>query len=224
MADDAVIDRLARSLQPQRPYWSPARRFGLWAIVQIAALGVTLAVLGVRPDARQALTRGSFLFELAMLVIVGTGSALLACRAAVPGRQPRRALASAAVTVVVLALAAGLVVLPDSAFAWVVPGGSACAVRTVLIAAIPWLVLATVGVRGAVLDPFAAGLLAGIGPLAIAAAVMRLACPNDEGMHVLIWHDLPLLVGVAVSAAVGNALFTRWTRRAIPTVGSTRRR
>jgi hypothetical protein len=209
----SVVDRLSNGLEPQRPYWSPAPRFAAWIAVVLLVVGVAMAVYGVRPDAGERLRHPGFVIELALIVAVGVASALLACRAAVPGLQPRRGLSGVVASIAVAILATAL--MPEATFVWAMPGGDACAARTLLIAAIPWLGLATFVVRGAALDPLAAGLLAGVGPLALSAAAMRVICRSDDTMHVLVWHDLPAALGVIVSIGIGVAFLGRWSRRRV---------
>lgn len=204
-----VVDRLAAALDARRPYWSPARRFAIWALAQLAIVAIALRV---RPDAIERLVHVRIALEVALLALLGASGAALALRAAVPGRHPGRALTIAAGT---LAIGVAVTVLPDVTLAAVVPAGWPCAVKTLLLAAIPWLVLTVALVRGAVLLPLVAGLLAGIAPLAMSAALMRLLCGNDDGMHLLVWHDLPLALGVAASVAVGAWLFVGWARRRV---------
>jgi len=38
---------------------------------------------------------------------------------------------------------------------------------------------------------------------------MRVRCPIDEGRHLLVWHFLPVLAGIALSACAGFFLLKR---------------
>lgn len=78
-----------------------------------------------------------------------------------------------------------------------------------MLAALPWAVL-LVGIRrGAPLAPMRAGLFAGAAAFSAATLLNRLWCASDEPLHLFVWHGLPLVMGPAVSAALGLA----WLRR-----------
>ena len=66
--------------------------------------------------------------------------------------------------------------------------------------------------RGATLVPALAGLLAGAASLLLAAVAVRLACPLDERWHLLLFHLAPVVIGAALSLALGRAWLARWRR------------
>jgi hypothetical protein len=52
------------------------------------------------------------------------------------------------------------------------------------------------------------GLLVGTAALSLSVALLRLACPIDEPLHLRMWHLLPALLLTALSAIAG----TTWLR------------
>ena len=131
-------------------------------------------------------------------------SALLALLAAVPGREPERALPIGASVAMVAAIATLHASAPAS------PLGSAavlegwpCAARTLAVAAVPWVILLLAVRRGATIVPARAGLLAGAATLLVAAAVIRVVCPSDERWHLLVFHLGPVVLGIMASLAMG---------------------
>lgn len=214
-AAETLRARLVRDLRPARPYWTPRTRLLVWLAIQAVVL-LGAMTMGPRADLAAQMRQWPFVLEVAGLVGLGVAGALLALRSAVPGRQPDR---SAIVTLVAGAVGAfvlGLVVLPWGTVGWPLLSGSNCASRTLMIAAVPWITLVVAVARGAAIDPVVAGVLSGLGPMATAAAIMRLMCPVDEGLHVLLWHDAPVVLVVMLSLAVGAVVHTRWARRPAP--------
>jgi Negative regulator of sigma F len=67
--------------------------------------------------------------------------------------------------------------------------------------------------RGAPLAAGVAGALVGGAAFMIAFGVMRVACRLDELLHLLVFHALPVVVGVLCSVLVGLLLFPRWRPR-----------
>lgn len=206
------IDDLVNDLRPVRRYWSPRRRFGFWFAVQGSVVSVVMA-MGPRSDLGAQMIRVPFVTELSTLAIVGLGTALLALHAAVPGQEPRRGLVYGLLAAAVAALALAAFLLPLAPLDWSLLDGTSCAGKTLMIAVLPWVALVVVVVRGAALDPPIAGLLAGMGPLTTAAVIMRLMCPVEERLHVVLWHDLPVLLGFGVSVTIGVTIIARWARR-----------
>jgi len=44
-------------------------------------------------------------------------------------------------------------------------------------------------------------------------AMMRVACPVDEPTHVILWHDMPALLGIIASVGLGYFGLRRLRRR-----------
>ena len=71
-------------------------------------------------------------------------------------------------------------------------------------------------VAGIVLGPEARGASrrwdrrsAGAAAFLFSFALMRVNCPIDEGLHLFMWHLLPPLIGVVLSAGAGFLLFRK---------------
>jgi hypothetical protein len=90
--------------------------------------------------------------------------------------------------------------------------GWPCALMTSMLAVVPWIALAVLVRRGAPLFPGRDGALVGAAAFLSSFALMRVKCPIDEGMHLLIWHFLPALAGIALSACAGFFLLKRHFR------------
>ncbi len=211
------VDRLAADLRPVRPLWPPRIRLAVWLALESAVLGV-VALSGVRPDLAAQLLDWRYLVEMGALLVVGVLSAAFSLRAAVPSLEPRRA--ESALTLV-LAVAAGLGSLaqpmhaPETLAEFIAAGGP-CAVKTALLAALPWIALILALRRGAPLVPMTAGALAGGAAFVLSFAMMRLACPMDERLHLLVWHVLPVAVGAGLSTVAGLVWLRRRYSRALP--------
>ena len=58
------------------------------------------------------------------------------------------------------------------------------------------------------------GLFVGAGALSFSFAIMRVACPIDEPLHLLAWHLLPALALIGLSTLAGGIwLRFRWNVR-----------
>jgi hypothetical protein len=141
-------------------------------------------------------------------------SAAFALRSAIPGREPgAREIGALAM----LAGASALLLLKEPLnttvpLASFIGTGLQCALEIAMFAALPCVALLWAVRRGA---PLAAGLdgaLIGAGAFLFSFALMRVRCPLDEGLHLLVWHLLPALAGIALAACVGTVLFRKRIR------------
>jgi len=85
---------------------------------------------------------------------------------------------------------------------------------TLGLALSPALVLLAAAARGAPLAPRWTAALAGGAGLLAAYVAMRLHCPLDDRLHLLVWHALPIGLGAAACAALGVLWLGRWERGA----------
>lgn len=214
---DDLIARLSDDLRPVRRLPSPARAFVLWLLLTAAILLGALALLGLRPELAPRLA-GALGQEVVLLLAVGTVSGLLAFLAAIPGRESRPAVVAAVVAGLAV-LAAAYAVGPPLPAGQSVAAGWRCGARTIAVALAPWLVLLAALRRGATLAPGRAGVLAAIAAFFVAAAVLRLVCPQDAREHLLLWHLGPVVLGLALSWLLGRSLLGRWQRPPDPPLG-----
>ena len=214
----AVVDRLLDEAAPVRRLWKPAARLGLWLIVvaTIAGAVMGMGLMGVRSDLRVKLRDPVYLLEITALAVAGILMAAGAFQEAVPGYQARGPIRRVALG---FGLVAALLwflqpVHGELAVTQFITTGIGCASRTVVLAALPLCALLIAVRRGAPLAPARAGALAGGAAFLIAALLMRVDCPLDERLHLLVWHALPVAGGTVLSALIGLAWLRRWRSHA----------
>lgn len=205
-----MVERIVADLQPVGRLWPLSLRLAAWATVELALLLFVLRNTH-RSDLALQLGNPSYLLTVGGFLLAGVLGASLALRSAIPGREPRVAETG---LLIVLVFASTLLVLhqplrEDVLVATFVKAGFPCAIGTFMLAAIPWLALLWAVGRGAPLSAGFGGGLIGAGAFLSSFALMRLNCPVDEGTHLLVWHLLPALGGIVLSACVGALVFKR---------------
>lgn len=198
-----LITRLTGQLRPVRRLWRPSTRLALVGLVQLLVLGAAGLALGVRADLATKLHDDRLVIELASVIALATACVVMTLLIAIPGREPTRRLATGTVATAVLGLTISFASFPPGDSPGFVAMGWPCAARTLVVAAVPWLVLVLAVRRGATLFPALAGMLAGTASLLFASASVRMSCPLDTAGHLLMWHLLPVVVGVVASILVG---------------------
>jgi hypothetical protein len=210
----STVDRIVADLRPVRRLWPLSLRLAVWAAVEAGVL-LFVAHYSRRADLTQDLASPWYLLDVAAFILTGVVGATLALRAAIPGREPQ----PAETGFLIVLVSASPLLLVHQPFNWTVPVGTfvdaglPCALGTFAFAAIPWLALLWAVKRGAPLSAGFDGALIGTAAFLSSFAMMRVNCPMDEATHLLVWHFLPALAGVALSAWVGSLLFKRRINR-----------
>ena len=208
---DRLVARLLADATPVRPLWSPPTRLALWLLLEALMLGVAVQV-GLRRDLGDHLRQPLFLLELGMLIAAGAMAAAMALRGAVPGMGSGPFTVTCSVVLVAIAAVfASLEPLQTvhSLLVFVANGGQ-CLLCILGFSAMPWTALFVAVRRGAPLDGPVTGAYAGAAAFLFGAAAVRIACPIDEGFHLLAWHALPIALGAALSGVAGRKWLGRW--------------
>ena len=213
----ALVDRLATGVQPVSRLHSPAARMLAWMALP-AVLLIGAAASHLRPDLTGRLRAPAFALELTLLAAGAGVSTWLAFRAAAPDRRSPDggfwlAVGLVAAAVAVLLSEPGGSLPAGGGFAGV---GAGCLEKTVALAALPWAMLVVALRRGAPVAPATGGALAGAAAFLLANVAMRVVCPIDAHLHVLIWHLLPAGVAAVLSGALGATWLGRWALSAGP--------
>ncbi len=206
----ALVERMVAELRPVRRLWPLSLRLALWIALE-ACLLLFAIHHSKRTDLAQQVGDSWYLLSVGSAAAAGIVGAALALRSAIPGREPR---ASELTLLLMLTVASVLALLHYPINAAVPMGtfiatGVGCAIAIASLASLPLLALLWAMRRGAPLERGIDGALAGAGAFLFAFALMRLRCPIDEGLHLFVWHFLPAVIGVAISAGAGFLLFRR---------------
>ena len=208
MANDPLIDRLARDLKPvrRRTAGKDAALLGLLCLVELALF---LGVGPTRPDMPVAMEQPSFWWKLGSVGLIALVGAAVAILSFDPVRSPRRGLRWLA-AVITLCLAAGWVVdasrdgWPALAARLNWHDGVQCASKIVALSVPAMLGLGLLMQRGAATDGGGTALASGIAAAAWGAFVFVFACPYDDPLYIAVWY------------AVGCGSVTAFARLARP--------
>jgi hypothetical protein len=201
---------MVADLRPVRRLWPLSFRLALWILL---AVGVLFRIIGhtARTDLAQQIYNPWYMLGVAGFAVAGVIGASFALRSAIPGREPR---ATEVGFLLVLALGSALLPLHQPFNASLSVGkfidtGLPCALRIMMFASLPWFALLWAVKRAAPLSPGLDGALIGAAAFLCSFALMRVNCPIDEGLHLFMWHFLPGVAGIALSAFVGTLFLKR---------------
>ena len=213
MKTDELVALLARDATPVKRGALPMR-IGIFSIVgAIAAFGILVAWLGIRPDLAEAVTGSTYWMKTLYTFGVGIAGFALVERLSRPGAKGRIGWALAGLfTVAILAIAASqLIATPPEQMRAAFMGSSwdKCPWRILALslpglAVILWTMRRFAPTRPA-LAGAAAGLLAG----GIAATVYGLHCQEIAAPFVALWYSLGMILSAIVGSLIGSRLL-RW--------------
>lgn len=209
-----LIAALSASAKPVRPV-RPGRYMALMLLaLSVYAVCAQCWLEGFRPDLAVQLGRPLFLLELVLLSAMFAGAVAAAVYAMLPDAVHYRRLLWW--PYVASALMLGLVLLqlmmphdPRMVMPDIHAHTHQCTQYIAASAIIPALLVFGMLRLGATVMPARAGTLAVIAAVSVGALTLRLAEPNDQILHLLIWHYLPSL-GFAVLGAIAGRLLLRW--------------
>ena len=213
MKTDELVALLARDATPVKRGALPMR-IGIFSIVgAIAAFGILVVWLGIRPDLAEAVTGSTYWMKTLYTFGVGIAGFALVERLSRPGAKGRIGWALAGLfTVAILAIAASqLIATPPEQMRAAFMGSSwdKCPWRILALslpglAVILWTMRRFAPTRPA-LAGAAAGLLAG----GIAATVYGLHCQEIAAPFVALWYSLGMILSAIVGSLIGSRLL-RW--------------
>jgi hypothetical protein len=205
----ALVQRLASQVKPSHRLWPVPMRLGLWLALEIGILAWVMR--GGWSNFLQRLEQPAYMVEAFFFGCTAVILGVLALRSAIPGRDRRAreaALAAGlalAATILISAVTPMNISYPLNEFIRV---GLQCALRIALYGALPLTALSWMVRRGAPFQGGLSGLLVGGSAFSFAFAILRLECPINEPLHVIVWHLLPALALTGVSALAG----ARWLK------------
>ncbi len=203
---DDLVARLTSEARPVRRLWPPALRLAAWLL--LAALVMVIGgTFGLRDDVVDQVRRPLYGFEVATLLLAAAAAAAAALRAAVPGLDARRPVGLA---VGLAGVGLALHIFAPTPTGTVDVLGLRCAACVGLFGLLPWVALFVAVRRAAPLDGPETGAYLGAAAFLVGAAAVRVACPVDDGLHLLAWHAVPAVAWTAASTLVGAAWLGRW--------------
>lgn len=209
---DNFIDALVGDLQPVRAMRA-RDGLALAALAGAATVGLTIALLGLRPDVAAGNFQPLFLFANGLLLAVGLGSAFAAVRMGMPRVGQSSHGWKWVVAMAGLLPVAALIMLASRTEAMPAALVTSHEIKCVVMGLLLGLLTATVLVmwlrRGAPTSAGRAGLLVGLASGSVGMLAFAFHCPVDSFYHVGLWHAMPVVLGGVIGRLVVPALI-RW--------------
>ncbi|MBI3677512.1 MAG: DUF1109 family protein [Proteobacteria bacterium] len=212
MKTDEFIEAL--SADDRKPGPSPGRALALAVVAGVIVAGLLFwAMLGMRPDAMQAMHTVRYDFKIVVSIVLAASASVLVWRFAQPqpvSRQTQLWLLAAPV-LLAAAVLIELFVLPGDQWMPKLVGHNArkCMMFIPIFAVVPLGVLLYALRSGATLVPARTGAVAGLIAGGIGAAFYAIHCPDDSPLFVATWYTIAIAAVTALGAFLGSRLL-RW--------------
>jgi hypothetical protein len=189
---------------------APGRALALASIPAVSvALGLHLAILGLRPHLFSLLGDPRILFKIGLTILL----AVLSLRCVTPGASLRGPAFWLAIVPALLAAAIliELLLVPENLWSQRMFGSNAvfCLKSIPFLSAAPLAGVLLALRQGAPENPGLAGSAAGLLAGAIGAACYATHCPDDSPLFVAAWYSLAISFVVIAGALAGQRLL-RW--------------
>ena len=212
-----LINHLAAEATPVRRLAAPWLRAAIWLGGALVAIGVIVAIFGVRPDLSEAMARpGAWLAWIAS-ILTGISAAIAAFYLVLPDRSPRWALFPLPVTAL-WASSLGVGCYAD----WLQSGPDGlhlgdsfeCFLSILIMSVIVGLPLAYMLRHAILIRPALTAAMGGLAVASLSSAGLELFHSHDARMMDIIWHVLAVAAVVTISSTVSSAS----SRRAVSKV------
>ncbi len=205
------IDSLTKDLKP-----SPAPTRWPVLLLRLGFLSACIASViiglhGLKSEINALVGSARFVLESSMLVACIGLSFIAACLSAIPGRLKTPRLVFKIVILLVLVFLISL----TRHDGWQIGdyqtflAGMSCGIFIIVCSMLPLLWGFREIRRQASTQPRLSAVFLSLGVVSTAVLVQQLICPADDAPHLLVWHSIPLLILVSLSAWLGPKVF-RW--------------
>ncbi len=216
MTTKQVIAQLSENFAPTRPLYSTSKRLLLVGVCVVVWLAGGIGIFKLRSDIAAILNSPQFLVPTILLLALALFGAWTTLRSVSPGEGTNRlerlvvglsvALLAWLVPTAIIAVARG------NLYAHGVVGGSTCLLAVLTLGAAPGILLLYLVNRGAALRSSRSSGLALLTAGSSGALGLQFICPNGHGIHILLWHFLPLVALALSGMLLGQTIFS-WERK-----------
>ncbi len=203
MQTNELINQLTKHTTPVKPLMHPILQTGIWLLFSAFYFIALSAFMGIREDLVEMVQQPLFSTELILATITALTAAVVAICLSVPDAYQKlwlRWIAVVGFSALTLLLLYRLLATEhyDDFMT-----GLGCSGEVCLYAFIPGVFLVLMLRRAATVHSGWAGAMCGLAVGLFGYIFLRLTEPNDDILHLMTWHYLPLLAIVALGTICG---------------------
>jgi hypothetical protein len=204
MKTEDLILELSKTVTPVKRLESPLKRTMKWLSFTTLSLLSGVAIMGVREDIGLVIFNKYFWVQSFLLSVLAIASAVSAFLINIPGEKRKSLFIIPAITFIGWGLI--LLIFVTNVDRTSDGIGFACIRDISLLGLLPGVGLFIMLRKGAPLKIGFSGVLALLAISSIGALGTQFICSNDDPLHILLWHFLPVLILSLVGVIIGKAL------------------
>jgi len=206
---DNLINELVAELKPVQVV-----RFQFVDLLKVVAAGLlcvfaAITILGLRIDIGGQVFTTKFIFDTAILLILGVLSIMAAFSLSVPSLSAKNIYLLPLVAFGLIIIATGYSFLGSSNPFLYLGHGLSCVYEMISISILPAAILFYFIRRAAVLKRDIVGILVLMSGVSFGLLGVQFTCVDSTPMHVLVWHILPTGIVMAFGVWVSRKLLTK---------------
>lgn len=206
---DEMIDSLTDELQPLKPLAHPLLRVLPFLIGGVFYTWFIVGYIGLRGDFAAKLVELNFLFENAIMMLLGLSSALCASWLCVPDMRGQRWMIPLPFTFGFIFLLWTVLRAYAEGMEWPSMHFDHCMESGLWIAAVPAALMAFLTARGASTQPLLSAAMTVMAVTAFAYIGLRFTCMMDTVGHATVYHLIPFVLLGTLIGVLARRLF-KW--------------
>lgn len=199
-----LIQKLSNDHKKVKPVESVPVQFLKWILISILCLLAGIGTLGLREDWQFLFKTPLLLLQNILLLISFISVGFCALNLARPGRLTIKIITLSLLTPIIMWGAVLLIMILTDSYqpqkAFKISFG--CIKDILIIGMLPGAALFFFISRGVILKRFLSGLMSTLAFLMIGAWAVQFTCHNDDPLHIVIWHFLPIIVLALIGASI----------------------
>jgi hypothetical protein len=199
MNNKEFIKGLAKENKKVKKPYEPLSNFYKWIILSLFSVVGGISSLGLRGDWVNLFSHPSLLFQNIVLLCGFLWTGYASFKLTRPGDFTRK---KAILFLIIPFVLWAVALLLISSIGGSPSFSFGCIKDILIIGVVPGLVLLFFLFQGVVLNRFVTGLVSSAALLGVGAWGVQFTCHNDNPIHVLVSHFLPMIVCAAIGAGV----------------------
>jgi len=192
----------------KRPRAHPKYYALLWFISALAYFSAIIWYIGLRADLSTMLTQPAFLLEILFATTIALGAAFSASWLALPDvNQQAKIRWLPFIPLLLLSLLLGYQLMAQHSYT--IDAGYECFFHMVIFIIIPTALLFYCIAKGAPTHYAWSGVTTGLLVNGLSYGTLRIFESNDNVVHIVIWHYLPMFLTTAVLIGLAQLYFNR---------------
>ncbi len=207
MKTEKLIHQLVTETQPIKPLAPPLNRFFKWVVFAFVYFTVAVYFIGARPIPIETITHPAFLFQIILILSLVLTAAISVFFLTIPNKQSVWLFLA---PIALLMVWTASIAIPLFSHGDIHAGAGLKCLRNILIVGMPpGVFLFYMLRRTVILNLRTVGFLFILTTTAVGCLGTRFICRNEDPLHFLIWHYMPVILSGSLGALTAHVVLLK---------------